>query len=287
MMSENKVETLKLSSGFEIPMEGLGTFMLTPDEAQNAVEHALQDGYRLIDTANTYVNEKAVGRGIKNSGVSREDIFLETKLWPAFYEEDDAVDKTLERLQTDYIDLMLLHQPAGNWKAGWKQLEKGVKEGKIRSIGISNFDKETVEELLDMAEIKPVVLQMELHPYDQRPEFKAWLKEKGIAPQAWYPLGHGDRSLIDEPLFTELGKKYGKSNVQIILRWHVQDGIIVIPGSKNPAHIADNFDIWDFELTDDEMKQIAALNKNKPYYTSTPDILAGYAAWRPDVDGQK
>lgn len=182
---------------------------------------------------------------------------------------------------------MLLHQPAGNWKAGWKQLEKGVKEGKIRSIGISNFDKETVEELLDMAEIKPVVLQMELHPYDQRPEFKAWLKEKGIAPQAWYPLGHGDRSLIDEPLFTELGKKYGKSNVQIILRWHVQDGNIVIPGSKNPAHIADNFDIWDFELTDDEMKQIAALNKNKPYYTSTPDILAGYAAWRPDVDGQK
>lgn len=139
-MSEPKVETITLNTGVPMPMEGIGTFLLQPDEAQASCEAALNDGYRLIDTANAYVNEKAVGRAIKNSGLPREEIFLETKLWPIFYEEEDAVDKTLDRLQTRTIDLMLLHQPAGNWKAGWRQLEKGVKEGKIKSIGVSNFN---------------------------------------------------------------------------------------------------------------------------------------------------
>ncbi len=286
-MALQKVETIELNSGIEMPMEGIGTFLLTPDEAQASCVDALKDGYRLIDTANAYVNEKAVGRAMKESGLPREEIFLETKLWPSFYEKEDEVDQTLERLGTDSIDLMLLHQPAGNWKAGWRQLEKGFKEGKLKAIGISNFNKEQIEELLDFAQIKPAVLQMELHPYNQEPEFKAWLKEQGIIPQAWYPLGHGDHKLIDEPVFTRLAKKYGKSNVQIILRWHVQDGNVVIPGSKNPAHILSNFDIWDFKLDDDEMKEIAALNQNKRYYHSTPEMLAKYVEMVPDVDGQK
>lgn len=286
-MSKPNVKTIELNTGAAMPMEGIGTFLLTPDEAQASCEDALKDGCRLIDTANAYVNEKAVGRAMKASGLPREEIFLETKLWPSFYEEEDAVDKTLERLQTDTIDLMLLHQPAGNWKSGWKLLEKGVKEGKIKSIGISNFNKEQIEELLAMAEIKPSVLQIELHPYNQEPELKAWLKEQGIVPQAWYPIGHGDHALINEPVFTRLAEKYGRNNVQIILRWHVQDGNVVIPGSKNPAHIRSNLDIWDFELTDEEMKEIAALNKNKHYYTSTPELLAKYVEMVPDVDGQK
>lgn len=280
-------KTVKLNSGQNMPAEGIGTFMMQPDQAQDACLNALKDGYRLIDTANAYVNEKAVGRAMKESGLDRGEIFLETKLWPSFYEEEDAIDKTLARLQTDTIDLMLLHQPAGNWKAGWKLLEKGVEEGKIKSIGISNFPKEKIEELLSFAKVLPSLVQMELHPYNQEPEFKAWIKEKGIAAQAWYPLGHGDPALIQEPVFTRLAEKYGKNNVQIILRWHIQDGNIVIPGSKNPKHILSNLDIWDFELTDDEMKEIAALNKNKHYYTSTPELLAKYVEIVPDVDGQK
>ncbi len=286
-VNEMKTEYVELNTGAMMPMEGIGTFLLQPDEAQNACLAALKDGYRLIDTANAYVNEKAVGRAVKESGIDRNEIFIETKLWPSFYEDENAVDKTLDRLQVESIDLMLLHQPAGNWKSGWKLLEKGVKEGKIKAIGISNFKKEQVEELLGFAQIKPCVLQMEIHPYNQETEFKQYLGEKGIIAQAWYPLGHGDRALIEEPVFTRLAQKYGKNNVQIILRWHVQDGNIVIPGSKNPDHIRSNFDIWDFELTDEEMKEIAALNQNKHYYTSTPELLAKYALMVPDVDGQK
>lgn len=278
---------LRLSNGEMIPMEGIGTYLLSPDEAQTSCLAALQDGYRLIDTANAYLNERGVGRGMRESGVNREDVFLETKLWPSFYEDDDAVDKTLERLGTDYIDLLLLHQPAGNWKAGWKQLEKAVSEGKVRSIGISNFNREMIDELLGFCTVRPVVLQTELHPYNQEPELKKFLDERGIAIQSWYPLGHGDKSLIDEEIFTRLAKKYGKSNVQIILRWQIQDGNIVIPGSKNPEHIKSNLDIWDFELTDEEMREIAALNQNKRYYHSSPEILESFAAYVPDVDHEK
>lgn len=283
----NEYLKIKLNNGVEMPMEGIGTFLLSPDEAEASVESALKDGYRLIDTANAYVNEKGVGRGIKASGIPRDEIFLETKLWPCFYAQADAVDKTLERLDTDYIDLLLLHQPAGDWKAGYANMEKAYKEGKVRAIGLSNFTIPQIQEVLDEFEVKPTVLQTELHPYDQEPELKEFLNKNGIVIQAWYPLGHGDRALIDEPLFSKLAEKYGKSNVQIILRWHVQDGNVVIPGSKNPAHIQSNFDIWDFELTPEEMKEIAALNQNKRYYHATPETLASYAAMCPDVDGQK
>ena len=276
-----------LSNGVKMPMAGIGTFLLTPDEAEASCLSALADGYRLIDTANAYCNEKAVGRAMKKSGVPREEIFLETKLWPAFYEQADAVDKTLERLGTDYIDLLLIHQPAGNYVAGYRLMEKAYKEGKVRAIGLSNFNKAQIEEILSLCEVKPTVLQTELHPYHQEMELKAFLKENGMVAQAWYPLGHGDKTLLQEPLFARLGKKYGKSAAQVILRWHMQDGSIVIPGSKNPDHIKANFDLFDFELTDAEMAQIAALNKNVRYYTSTPELLKKYAEMVPPVDQQK
>lgn len=276
-----------LNNGLSMPMAGIGTFLLTPDEAEASVLAALGDGYRLIDTANAYVNEKAVGRSMKKSGLKREEIFLETKLWPSFYEQEDAVEKTLQRLDTDYIDLLLIHQPAGNYVAGYRQMERAYKEGKVKAIGLSNFNQAQIEEILGLCEVKPTVLQTEVHPYFQERELKEFLSKEGMVIQAWYPLGHGDKALLEEPLFTELGKKYGKSNAQIILRWHIQDGNIVIPGSKNPAHIKDNFDLFDFSLTEEEMGEIAALDKNTRYYTSTLEMLKKYAEIVPDVDGQK
>lgn len=281
------MEYATLNNGIKMPMAGIGTFLLTPDEAEASVLSALQCGYRLIDTANAYVNEKAVGRAMRKSGIPRDEIFLETKLWPSFYEQEDAVEKTLQRLGTDYIDLLLIHQPAGNYVAGYRLMEKAYKEGKVRAIGLSNFTPEQVQEILDICEVKPAVLQTEVHPYSQEKELKAFLDKEGIVIQAWYPLGHGDKALIQEPLFTEFGKKYGKSNAQIILRWHIQAGNIVIPGSKNPAHIKDNFNLFDFALTDDEMGKITALDKQKRYYTSTPEMLKKYAEMVPPVDEQK
>lgn len=281
------MEDVTLNNGLKMPMVGIGTFLLTPDEAESSVLNALKCGYRLIDTANAYVNEKAVGRAMKKSGLQRGEIFLETKLWPAFYEQQDAIEKTLKRLDTDYIDLLLIHQPAGNYIAGYKLMEKAYKEGKVKAIGLSNFNMEQMKEILAICEVKPTVLQTEVHPYFQEKELKRFLSNEGIMIQSWYPLGHGDKSLLQEPLFSKLGKKYGKSNAQIILRWHIQAGNIVIPGSKSPAHIQENFDLFDFSLNQDEMEQISAMDQKKRYYTSTPEMLKRYAEMVLPVDEQK
>ncbi|MCM1181030.1 MAG: aldo/keto reductase [Clostridium sp.] len=278
---------VKLNNGVEMPMAGIGTFMLSPDEAEASCVSALADGYRLIDTANAYVNEKAVGRAMKKSGLDRKEIFLETKIWPSFYNQSDAVEKTLQRLDTDYIDLLLIHQPAGDYAAGYKLMEKAYKEGKVKAIGLSNFNEEQIREILSICEVKPAILQTEVHPYSQEKKLKDFLAKEEIVIQAWYPLGHGDTALIQEPVFSKLAEKYGKSNAQIILRWHVQAGNVVIPGSKNPDHIRANFDLFDFELTAEEMQEIQALNKDKRYYTSTPEMLKGYAEMVPPVDEQK
>ena len=278
---------IQLNNGVSMSMAGIGTFLLSPDDAEASVLSALKDGYRLIDTANAYVNEKAVGRAMKKSGLDRKEIFLETKLWPSFYEQEDAVEKTLQRLDTDYIDLLLIHQPAGNYTAGYRLMEKAYKEGKVRAIGLSNFTKAQIQEILALCEVKPAILQTEIHPYSQEKEMKEFLTSQGMVIQAWYPLGHGDKTLLEEPLFAKLGRKYGKSSAQIILRWHLQDGNVVIPGSKNPEHIRANFDLFDFELTREEMVEIAALNKDKRYYTSTPEMLKRYAEMVPPVDEQK
>ena len=283
----NEQMTLTLTGDVVMPMAGIGTFLLSPDEAEASCVSALAGGCRLIDTANAYVNERAVGRAMKQSGLKREEIFLETKLWPSFYEQADAVEKTLERLDTDYIDLLLIHQPAGNYVAGYRLMEKAYKEGKVRAIGLSNFNMEQIKEILSICEVKPAILQTEVHPYFQEKELKKFLTSQGMAIQAWYPLGHGDKALIEEPVFSKLAQKYGKSNAQIILRWHIQSGNIVIPGSKNPAHIKDNFALFDFALTEEEMAEIAALDKNTRYYTSTPEMLKKYAEMVPPVDSQK
>ncbi len=284
-MSKQKYVTL--NNGVDMPMAGIGTFLLSPDEAEASVISALQAGYRLIDTANAYMNEKAVGRAIHKSDIDRKDIFLETKLWPSFYEQADAVEKTLERLDTDYIDLLLLHQPAGNYIAGYRLMEQAYKAGKVRAIGLSNFTTAQIQEILDICEVKPAILQTEVHPYSQEQELKTFLTQENMVIQAWYPLGHGDKALLEEPVFSKLAEKYGKSNAQIILRWHVQAGNVVIPGSKNPEHIRANFDLFDFSLDDTEMSEIAALGKNKRYYTSTPDLLKSYAEMVLPVDEQK
>lgn len=273
---------IKLNNGIEMPMLGLGTFLLEPKDAEEAVVSALANGYRLIDTANAYQNERAVGRGIKRSGLKREEIFLESKLWPTVYTKETAVDEMLERLDTDYVDLLLIHQPAGDYIAGYKALEKAYKEGKAKAIGLSNFEGEPLQEILNMCEIKPSVIQVEAHPYYPQNELKEILKENDIKIQAWYPLGHGDKTLIEEPVFTELSKKYGKTPAQIILRWHIQSGNIVIPGSKNPEHIKDNANIFDFELTTEEMNEISKINKNKRYYEPNPELTASYAHYELD-----
>ena len=278
------METIKLNNGIECPAIGIGTFMLSPSDAENSVREALKMGYSLVDTANAYVNERAVGRGIKSSGLAREKVFLSTKLWPSEYENPNAVDETLERLGVDYVDLLYIHQPAGNWLSGYRQLEKAYKEGKTKAIGISNFEGKYIEELETKWEIAPQFIQVEAHPYFTQKDLRVTLDKYGIKLMSWYPLGHGDRSLIEEAVFAELGKKYGKTPTQVILRWHVQMGFAVIPGSKNVAHIKDNLNIMDFALTADEMAQIAKLDKGVRYYNRTDEQLVQFAAWQPEYE---
>ena len=278
------MEYVKLNNGVKCPVIGIGTYTLSPEEAENSVREALKMGYSLVDTANAYVNEKACGRGIKACGINREDIFLSTKLWPSEYENENAVDETLKRLGVDYVDLLYIHQPAGNWLAGYRQLEKAYKEGKAKAIGISNFEGKYIEELQTKWAIAPQFIQVEAHPYFPQTELRKTLNKYGIKLMSWYPLGHGDKSLINETTFVELGKKYGKTPAQVILRWHTQMGFVVIPGSKTVEHIKDNLNILDFELTKDEMAKIAKLDNNKRYYTRTEEQLEHFAKWQPEYE---
>lgn len=277
-----------LNNGTKIPTAGIGTFMMEPKVAEDAVVSALSNGYELIDTANAYMNEKAVGRGIKRSSIARESIYLSTKLWPSEYADaDGAIEDTLKRLDMDHIDLLFLHQPVGDYIGAYKAMEKSVKAGKVKSLGLSNFDEEQIKEIVDAAEIKPAVVQVEAHPYFPQTELKEYLKGMGAIIMAWYPLGHGDKALMEESVFDELAAKYGKSNAQVILRWHTQVGNIVIPGSRNEEHIKDNIDIFDFTLTDEELKKIEALDKNVRYYTVSREALQGYLAFAPDFNSQE
>jgi diketogulonate reductase-like aldo/keto reductase len=281
------METFTLNNGTRIPDVGIGTFLMSPEDAEEAVYQAFTNGYTMVDTANAYMNEKAVGRGIKKAGVKREDIYVSTKLWPSIYgSAESAIDDTLKRLGTDYIDLLFLHQPVGDTQHAYQAMEDAVKAGKVRSIGLSNFEGETLKSFLKDVHIKPAVIQVEAHPYEAQKELKAFLDTFGARIMAWYPLGHGDASLIREPLFTKLADKYHKSSAQIILRWHIQSGNIVIPGSRNPQHIKDNIDLFDFSLSDDEMKAIDGLNRHKRYYTATETALQGYLHMAPDFNAQ-
>lgn len=278
---------ITLNDGTKIPQFGLGVYQVPEGEATvNSVKIALEMGIRHIDTAHAYQNERSVGRAVKESGIPREEIWITTKLWPSEYGEgktSDAIDKMLKRLDTDYIDLLLLHQQFGDYIGAYKDMQKAVKDGRVKSIGLSNFESERLEEVLNIAEIYPSVLQVECHPYYQQNELKKRVEKYGTVIEAWYPIGHGDKGLINEPLFAKLAQKYNKTNVQIILRWHIQEGTIVFPRSTNPVHIKENFEIFDFELTQDEMNEIRKLDSGKRFFNMTleqQEQMLG--SWKPE-----
>ncbi|ORX50747.1 2,5-didehydrogluconate reductase [Piromyces finnis] len=263
---------VELNNGVKIPQFGLGVFLVDGDDnTENAVIEALKLGYRHIDTAHAYFNERGVGKAIKKSGIPREEIFVTSKLWPFEFGEGityKAVEEMLKRLQLEYIDMVLLHHPMKDYVGAWKDLEKLNRDGKVKAIGISNFDKdfERLDKLLKNATIYPAVCQSECHPYQTQQKLRDALAPYKTLIEAYYPIGHGDKTLIDESIFTKLAQKYNKTNVQIILRWHIQYGNIVIPKSSNPIHIKENYDIFDFELTPEEMEEIKKLDAAKYYF---------------------
>ncbi|MBH5328952.1 aldo/keto reductase [Eikenella sp. S3360] len=258
-----------------MPIVGIGVFMLDNEKAEASVLAALKDGYRLIDTAHIYGNEAAVGRAIRKSGIPRDQIFLTTKLWTADFPNAAAeIDVMLKRLDTDYIDLVLLHHPAPHDAEAYKAMEAAVAAGKIRSIGLSNYYEKEFADILRVASIPPAVVQNETHPYNQWRSLKPLFDRHGTVLEAWYPLGGRDRygrggtqTLFADPVIAAIARAHGKTPAQIILRWHLQDGNVAIPGSSNPRHIRENIDIFDFSLSDDEMAQIRALDKQQRFST--------------------
>lgn len=263
-----ETKTVKLNSGYEMPLNGIGTYSLLGDTCVNSVSEALNRGVRLIDTAYMYDNEKEVGKAVRNSGIPREEIFVTTKLYPnQFDNPEKAIDEALKKLDIEYIDLMLLHHPGTGDVKAYKAMEKAVKEGKIRSIGLSNWYIEELQEFLPQVTITPAVVQNEIHPYYQENEVIKYIHSLGIVTEGWYPLGGRGHTaeLLGDEVITSIAKEHKKSSAQVILRWNLQKGVVVIPGSSNPDHIQENTELYDFKLTDDEMKQINALNRNEKH----------------------
>jgi len=266
--------TVILNSGYEMPILGIGTFRLSGSEAENSVYWALRDGYRLIDTARIYGNEADVGRGIQRAieegFVTREEIFVTTKMWTDDFDNGaEAINASLERLGLDYIDLMILHhsQPSNDVEA-YQAMEQAVSEGKLRSIGLSNYyTPEDFDRLVNATSITPALLQNETHPYHQSMEMKEHLRQYGTVMESWFPLGGrgNTQTLFNDEVISGIAQAHGKTSAQIILRWHLQAGNIAIPGSSNEDHIQENFEIFDFELTDEEMEQMTGLDRNERF----------------------
>ena len=259
-------KTVTLNNGYEIPLNGIGTYSLLNEVCYNSVLYALQNGVRLIDTAYIYRNEEEVARAVRDSKIDRKDIFVITKLYPNQYNDaENAINEALKKL--GYIDMMLLHHPGNNDVKAYKAIEKAVKEGKIKSIGLSNWYIKELKEFLPKINIMPALVQNEIHPYYQDTEVVEYIQSLGIAVQAWYPLGGRghQRELLNDSVLKEIAKKHNKSVAQIILRWHLQRGVIVIPGSSNRAHIIENTELYDFELSDNEMRKISKLNRNEKH----------------------
>lgn len=279
------MKTFTMNNGLEIPALGYGVYLMSSAEVKEYLPKAIEAGYRHIDTANYYFNEKAVGEVIAECDVPREDFFVTTKLFPQSYEYEQCkidIDKTLARLGLDYIDLLLFHQPYGEYVSGWKAMEEAVQAGKVRSIGLSNFNAAKVQEILDVATIKPAVLQVEINPYWNQHELKEQLAAHNIVFEGWYPLGHGDAKLMAEPVFAELAAKYNKSAVQVILRWQFQEDNVTFPKTTSPDHMKDNLAIFDFELTEEEMARINELPQ-KAYY-EVPDEQPDFTKGVVDID---
>lgn len=263
-----KKKTVKLNSGYSMPLNGIGTYSLEGDECVKSVSEALKRGVRLIDTAYMYDNEREVGKAVRESGIPREKIFVTTKLYPDQYgNPEKAINDSLKRLNIDYIDLLLLHHPGENDVKAYKAMEKAVRQGKVRSIGLSNWYIEELQEFLPQVSITPAVVQNEIHPYYQESKVIDYVHSLGIVMEGWYPFG--GRGYTKEMLFNKtiakIAKAHGKSVAQVILRWNLQKGVVVIPGSSNPAHIQENTEIYDFQLSKKEMKQINALNRDEKH----------------------
>lgn len=282
--------TIKLNNGTEMRQVGLGVFMIPDGDATyNSVLSALKAGYRKIDTAHAYQNERSVGKAIKDSGIPRSEIFLASKLWPSEYGEGKtavAIDKMLERLGTEYLDLCYLHQPFGDVKGAWKDLEKAYAAKKIRNLGISDFDfsEKLFTDFVEGTTVKPQMLQIELHPYAQRLNIRELAKKYDIKVECWYPFGGRESKgvILKDPVIVKIAEAHKKSPVQVILRFDIQQGLAILPGSSNPAHIAANLDVFDFTLTADEVKAIEGLNKEQRFFTMTfEEAEKKLTAWAP------
>ncbi len=260
----NKIETVKLNNGVEMPLEGFGVFQVPdPDVCERAVLDAIATGYRLIDTAAAYVNEEAVGKAVAKCGVPREELFITTKLWvqDASYEgAKAAIETSLRKLGLSYIDLYLIHQPMGDYIGAYRAMEDAYKAGKLKAIGVCNFYPARLADLCETVEVKPAVDQVELHPFFQQENALALMKEYGVRPEAWGPFAEGNHGIFTHPVLTKIGEKYGKSAAQVALRWNVQRGVIVIPKSVHKDRMEQNIAIWDFTLSDEDMAEIAKLD---------------------------
>jgi 2,5-diketo-D-gluconic acid reductase A len=258
------VENVKLNNGVMMPLEGFGVFQI-PDlaECERVTIEAIRQGYRLIDTAAAYQNEEAVGAAIAKSGVPREELFITTKLWVqdiSYEAAGTAFERSLQKLGLDYLDLYLIHQPMGDFFGAWRRLEELHRSGKIRAIGVSNFYPAVLANFCETVEIKPMVNQVELHPFFQQEAALATMKEYGVVPQAWGPLAEGKHGIFTHPVLTKIGEKYGKTAAQVALRWNTQRGVSILPKSVRAERIAVNLDIWDFALNEAEMAEIAKLD---------------------------
>ena len=265
---------VKLNNGVEMPMLGYGVYQVSREECERCVLDALQVGYRLIDTEQSYFNEEEVGNAIKKSGIPREEIFLTTKVWIEHYGYDAcraSVLESMRKLQVDYLDLCLLHQPFADYFGAYRALEDLYEEGKIRAIGISNFYADRMVDMASFAKVRPAVNQVEIHPHHQQKEAKMWHDKYGVQMEAWAPFGEGRGGMFELPELKAIGEQYGKTPAQVILRWHLQRGIVVIPKSTHIERMEQNFNVFDFELTDADMEAIAALDKKQSSFFSHAD----------------
>lgn len=268
------MEFVTLANGVRMPQLGYGVYQVTREECERCVADALSVGYRHIDTAQSYFNEEEVGKAVKNSGISRAELFITTKVWIEHYGYEEcrkSVLESLRKLQLDYLDLVLLHQPFADYYGAWRALEELYAEGKLRAIGVSNFYPDRLVDICSFSRIKPMVNQVETHPHDQQKTAHEWMNKYSVVHEAWAPFGEGRGGLFTESVLAKIGAKYGKTVAQVILRWHLQRGIVAIPKSTHIERMKENLNVFDFALSDEDMQAIASLDKEQSSFFSHSD----------------